>query len=200
METIKIWNDSPSDQQLDRIADTLRAGGIVIVPTDTLYGVACDALNPKAIERICRIKGINPDKATLSIICDDISMAAEYARIDNETFQTLRDNTPGPFTFVLKSLSSLPKAFKQRKAVGIRIPDNATVRAITRSLGNPLMTTSIEFQDPDYAREPELIAETYEGEADLMVDGGDGGETPSTIVDCTGREMEVTRQGLGELQ
>lgn len=200
METIKIWNDSPSDQQLDRIVDTLRAGGIVLVPTDTLYGVACDALNAKAIERICRLKGINPDKATLSIICDDISMAAEYARIDNETFQTLRDNTPGPFTFILKSLSSLPKAFKQRKAVGIRIPDNATVRALAGRLGNPLMTTSIEFRDSDYAREPELIAETYEGDVDLMVDGGDGGETPSTVVDCSGGEMEVVRQGLGELQ
>lgn len=200
MEIIKIWNDSPSEQQLDRINETLRDGGVVIVPTDSLYGVACDALNSRAIERICRLKGLNPDKAPLSIICDDIAMAAEYARIDNDVFRLLRANTPGDFTFLLRSLSTLPKAFKGRKTVGIRIPDNETVRAITRRLGHPLMTTSIEYADEDYAREPSLIAEAYEDKADILVDGGDGGTVPSTIVDCTGQEPEITRPGGGVLQ
>ena len=169
MEIIKIWNDSPSEQQLDRVAATLRDGGVVIVPTDSLYGIACDALNSRAIERICRLKGLNPDKAPLSIICDDIAMASEYARIDNDTFRLLRDNTPGDFTFLLRALSTLPKAFKGRKTVGIRIPDNETVRAVTRRLGHPLMTTSIEYSDEDYAREPSLIAETYEAVSDTHI-------------------------------
>ncbi|MDE5881573.1 MAG: threonylcarbamoyl-AMP synthase [Muribaculaceae bacterium] len=198
MRTIKIWNDEASAKQLDQICRDLEGGNIIIMPTDTLYAIACDALNPKAIERICRMKGINPDKTNLSIICSDISMAAEYARFDNNAFRLLRDYTPGPFTFLFKSAPTLPKAFKGRKVVGIRIPDNKLCRDIAERLGHPLLTTSIEYDDEDYAVNPELIAEAYDNQVDLFLEGRDGDTTPSTIVDCTGTEPEIVRQGKGE--
>lgn len=200
MKTIKIWNDSPSSRQLEEIAEALRAGEVVIIPTDTLYGIVCDALNPKAVEKICRIKGLKPDKNTLSVICSDIAMAAEYAKIDNSVYRLMRDNTPGPFTFIVRALSGLPKAFKNRKEVGVRIPGCETARLIAETLGNPLMTASIEYDDDDHAREPELIAEAYEGRADLLVEGEPGNTEPSTIVHCLGEDYEITRQGRGELQ
>lgn len=199
MKTIKIWNNDASDRQLDQICDMLRNGETIILPTDTLYGIACDALNPKAIEKICRLKGINPEKTNLSIICSDISMASEYSRFDNKSFQLLRDCTPGPFTFLFKSASTLPKAFKGRKTVGIRIPDNKICLDLVTRLGHPIMTTSIEFADDDYARNPELIAEAYDGKVDLMLSCEDGDTEPSTIVDCTGADPEIIRQGKGIL-
>ncbi|MDE7160623.1 MAG: threonylcarbamoyl-AMP synthase [Muribaculaceae bacterium] len=200
MKTIKIWNDSPSERQLDEIADSLRDGDVVIIPTDTLYGVACDALNPKAIEKICHLKGLNPEKAPLSVICSDISMAAEYAKIDDASYHLLRANTPGPFTFIFRALSGLPKAFKNRKEVGIRIPDCATSRLIAERLGNPVMTTSIEYEDEDHAREPGLIAEAYADNVDLLVEGEEGMTEASTVVYCIGNDCEIRRQGRGELQ
>lgn len=200
METIKIWNDNPSESQLRQAVDTLQQGGVVIIPTDTLYGIACDCTNPKAIEKICRLKGLNPQKNTLSIICSDISMASEYSHYDNYAFRLLRENTPGAFTFIFKSASSLPKAFKGRKTVGVRIPDNQTVRRLAEMLGRPLMNASIDFADEDYARNPELIAEAYTGRADLMLAGEDGDTEPSTIVDCTGNEAEIIREGKGILE
>ncbi|MDE6422721.1 MAG: threonylcarbamoyl-AMP synthase [Muribaculaceae bacterium] len=198
MKTIKIWNDEASSRQLDEICKELEDGGIIIIPTDTLYGIACDALNPKAIDRLCRIKGLNPDKTHLSIICSDISMAAEYARFDNKDFRMLKDYTPGAFTFLFKSAPTLPKAFKGRKVVGIRIPDNKLCRDIAERLGHPLLTTSVAFDHPDYAISPGLIAENYDNQVDIFVEGEDGGIEPSTIVDCTGNEPEITRQGKGE--
>lgn len=200
MKTIKIWNEEASDRQLDQICKELEMGEIMILPTDTLYGIACDALNPKAIERICKLKGINPDKTHLSIICSDISMAAEYARFDNYAFKLLRDYTPGPYTFLFKSAPTLPKAFKGRKTVGIRIPDNKLCRDIVERLGHPLMTTSIEFTDEDYAVNPGLISEAYEGKADLILEGEEGGIVPSTIIDCTGNEPVLIREGLGDFE
>ncbi|MBD5356645.1 MAG: threonylcarbamoyl-AMP synthase [Bacteroides sp.] len=199
MKTIKIWNDDASERQLDQICNWLEDGEIMITPTDTLYGIACDALNPKAIDKICRLKGINPDKTNLSIICSNISMAAEYARFNNQAFQLLRDNTPGPVTFLFKSAPTLPKAFKGRKTVGVRIPDNKLCVDIVERLGHPLLTTSIEYADEDYARNPELIAEAYEGKVDFILSGDDGDTEPSTIVDCTGNEPEIVRQGKGIL-
>ncbi|MDE6537158.1 MAG: threonylcarbamoyl-AMP synthase [Muribaculaceae bacterium] len=199
METIKIWNDSPSDKQLNEIADLLQKGNIMIFPTDTLYAIGCDALNVKAIDRICSLKGINPEKSNLSIICPDISMAAEYCRIENTGYHLLKDNTPGPFTFLFKASSTLPKAFKGRKVVGIRIPDNSTAREIVARLGHPLLTTSITYQDEDYARNPELIAEAFEGRVDFMVEGEDGDTLPSTIIDCTESSPRITREGKGEI-
>lgn len=199
MKTIKIWNDVPSDRQLDEIAGRLADGEIMVYPTDTIYAVGCNALDPKAVERICRIKGINPDKTDLSVICDSISTAARYARIDNSQFMMLRNNTPGPFTFLFRSASTLPKAFKGRKTVGIRIPDLVTPRLIVERCGFPLLSTSVEFDDEDYTINPDLIAEEAEGIVDFLVDGGEGGTEESTIVDCTSGEPEIIRQGKGEL-
>lgn len=199
MKSIKIWNNEASERQLDQICAMLQDHQVIIIPTDTLYGIACDALSPKAIEKICRLKGINPEKTNLSIICSDISMASEYSRFDNKDFKLLRDNTPGAFTFLFRAASSLPKAFKGRKTVGVRIPDNKFCLDLVSHLGHPLLTTSIEFSDDDYARNPELIAEAYEGMADLIVEGDDGDTVPSTIVDCTGPEPGIIRQGKGIL-
>lgn len=197
METIKIWNDNPSQGQISEICETLEQGGTIIMPTDTLYGIACDALNPKAIDKICRMKGINPEKSHLSIICSDISMAAEYARFGNADFHLLKELTPGPYTFLFRSASTLPKAFKGRKTVGVRIPDCTLCREITSRLGHPVMTTSVDFQDEDHAVSPGLIAETYEGRVDLFVEGEDGAIEPSTIIDCTESEPVVVREGKG---
>ena len=197
MKSIKIWNDTPSDKQAEQIADRLREGEVWIIPTDSLYGIMCDALNPKALKRVCELKGINPEKNNLSIICPDISMAAEYARIGNRTFELMRDNTPGPFTFICKAQSNLPKEFKKRKTVGIRIPASLTPRMVAEKLGNPLMTTSIEFEDDDYARNPDLILEAYEGKADGMAIGDDGQTLPTTIIDCVDDTPAIERQGLG---
>lgn len=199
MRSIRIWNDSPSYQQLREITSVLDNGGVIIYPTDTVYALACDALNIKAVERICRIKNINPAKHNLSIVCSDISQASEYVRIDNAAYRILRECTPGPFTFLLKTLGSLPKAFRGRKIVGVRIPDSITARAIVDDLGRPLMTSSIETDDNDYLCNPALISERYEGKVDLLVDGGGGGTELSTIVDLTANEPEILRQGKGVL-
>ncbi len=197
---MKIWNDEASERQLSEICRDLEAGQTMILPTDTLYAIACDALNAKAIDRICRLKGINPEKTNLSIICSDISMAAEYARFDNYAFKLLRDNTPGPFTFLFKSASTLPKAFKGRKVVGVRIPDSKICRDIVERLGHPILSTSIEYSDSDYAINPELIAEAYHDKVDFFIEGADGDMEPSTIVDCTGSEPVITREGKGLLE
>ena len=197
MKTIKIWNDSPSDKQLNEICEFLEIGSLIIMPTDTLYAIICDALNPKAIGNLCQLKGINPEKTNLSAICSDISMAAEYSRIENFGFKILKEYTPGPFTFLFKSSSSLPKAFKGRKTIGIRIPDNQTCRLVAERLGHPLLTTSIEYSDEDYARNPDLIAETYLDKVDLFVEGEEGDIEPSTIIDLTSGNPEIIREGKG---
>lgn len=195
MEILKIYNDNIAENQIEQVVETLKDGGIIILPTDTLYAIACDALNPKAIEKVCRLKGINPEKTNLSILCDDISMVAEYAKFDNYAFKLLKDNTPGPFTFLFRAASSLPRAFKGRKIVGIRIPDSETVRKIVAALGNPLLSTSIAYEDEDYAINPDLIAEEYEDKVDLMIQGEDGKLQPSAIIDCTSSEPVILREG-----
>ena len=200
MKSIKIWNDTPSDKQAEQIAEHLKGGEIWIVPTDSLYGIMCDALNAKAVRQVCELKGINPDKNNLSIICPDISMAAEYARIGDRTFDLMRINTPGPVTFICKAQSNLPKEFKKRKTVGIRIPDCQTVRAIAEKLGNPLLTTSIEFEDEDYARNPELIMEAYDGKVDGIAMGEEGKTETTTIVDCIEDTPSIDREGLADLE
>lgn len=199
MKTIKIWNDNPSDKQIAEAAEALDEGKTMVIPTDTLYALACDALNTKAIEKICRLKGINPEKTHLSIICSDISMASEYAKFDNYAFQLMKRLTPGAYTFLFRSASSLPKAFKGRKVVGIRIPDNSFDRRLAEVLGHPVMSTSIKFESDDYAMHPELIAENYADKVDVMVEGEYGTIEESTIIDCTGSEPVIVRQGKGEV-
>lgn len=199
MDKIQIWNNSLSDGQARKIAERLERGEVMIYPTDTLYALGCDALDTKAIEKICKLHGIKPDKVSLSIICKDISQASEYARIDNSCFRLMRDNTPGAFTFIFKSSGSLPKAFKGRKEVGVRIPDCEAPLKIVEALGHPLLTASIQTEDEDYTVNPELIAELYDDKVDLMLMGEEASTEPSTIVDCTGNEPEITRQGKGIL-
>lgn len=199
MKIIKSWDNNVSDRQIREICRDLENGMTMILPTDTIYGIACDALNGKAIEKICRLKGINPAKTHLSIICSDISMAAEYARFDNEVFRLLRDNTPGPFTFLCKAAPTLPKAFKGRKTVGVRIPDNPLPREIAALLGHPLLTTSIEYSDTDHAINPGLISEAYNDLVDIFIEGKDGDTVPSTIIDCTVNPPEIIRVGKGEI-
>lgn len=198
MDTVKIWEDRPSDRQAEDIAARLERGEIALMPTDSVYALVCDALNHKAVERLCAIKGLNPDKNTLSVICADISMASEYARLDDAGFRLLKDNVPCAATFIFKAARTLPKAFKGRKEVGVRIPDLATPRMVAEKLGHPIMTTSIEFEDEDYAREPGLIAETYADRADFMIDGGEGGTEMTTVVRVSDAGCEIVREGKVE--
>lgn len=201
MKILKMYTSNINDRFMDEVIETLRDGGIVIYPTDTLYAIGCDALKNNAIERICKIKGINPQRTNLSIVCSDISQASQYARIDNRAFQLLRENLPGAFTFILPAASTLPKVFKGRKTVGIRVPDNVIACEIAARLGNPILTTSIEWDDdPEDGCNPQAIALKYEDIVDIVIDGGSGELTPSTIVDCTDSAApEIVREGKGVL-
>ena len=200
MKILKLYADNPNERYLDMAVDALRDGKIIIYPTDTLYALGCDALNNQAIERICKLKSIKSDKTNLSIICKDISQVAEYARFSKDDFKMMKENLPGAFTFIYPSLSSLPKAFKGRKTVGIRIPDNRIATMLVERLGNPIMTSSVEHCDEDYGCEPELMAQRYEDAVEIVIDAGRGELEPSTVVDCTSGEAEIIRQGKGELQ
>lgn len=199
MKIYRTWGESLDDRQLNDIVAELSAGRIMVWPTDTLYGVACSALDVKAIERLCRLKDINPLKTNLSIVCSDISQAAQYARWDNWAFSLLKQYTPGAFTFLFRTTSSLPKAFKGRKTVGVRIPDLELNRQIASELDAPILTTSVEFDSNDYYVNPDLLAEAVEHHVDFMIDNGEGGIEPSTIIDCTGNGPEILRQGKGRL-
>lgn len=198
---IKIYPDNPNPREIDKAIAILRDGGIVIYPTDTIYGIGCDALNVRAVERICALKGINPEKSNLSIICPDLSNISEYAKVETPIFKLMRKNLPGPFTFILNTTSSLPKIYKKKKTVGIRIPDNNIIRTLVEQLGNPMLNTSVKIDtdEIEYTTDPELIHEKWENTVDLVIDGGFGGIEPSTIIDCTSGEPEIVRQGGGVL-
>ena len=198
---IKIYNENPNRKEIDKVVEALRDGGLVIYPTDTVYAIGCDAMNVRAVEKICNIKGIDPRKVNLSIICYDLSTISEYAKVSNAAFKVMRKNLPGPFTFILPTSSELPKIYKNRKTVGIRIPDNNILHQLVGELGNPIMTTSIHDEDEvvEYTTDPELIHEKYEDIVDIVIDGGYGGTEASTIVDCTSDDFEIIRQGKGEL-
>lgn len=200
MKILKTYSENPNERYLDVAVEALRNGQIIIYPTDTLYALGCDALNNQSIERICKLKGIKSEKTNLSIICKDISQVAEYARFNNDEFKMMKQNLPGAFTFILPALSKLPKVFKGRKTVGIRIPDNKIATMLVERLGNPIMTASVDFDDEDYGCEPELIAQNYMDGVEIIIDSGRSGLEPSTIVDCTGEEYEITRQGKGQLR
>ena len=199
---IRLYEKNNNPKDLDRIVRVLEEGGIIIYPTDTMYAIGCHALKERAIERICKLKGIDPRKNSLSIICYDLSNISEYAKVDNQTFKLMKRNLPGPFTFILNSGNRLPKIFKNRKEVGIRVPDHAVIREICQLLDAPILTTTLPFsegEDIEYVTNPELIEEKFGNEADLIVDGGLGGVEPSTIVNCTEGEAEIIRQGKGIL-
>ncbi|HBK40284.1 MAG TPA: threonylcarbamoyl-AMP synthase, partial [Porphyromonadaceae bacterium] len=173
---LKIYNENPNPREIEKVVSALRDGGIVVYPTDTLYGMGCDALNVRAVEKICDLKGINPQKSNLSIICNDLSAISEYARVDTPTFKLMKRNLPGPFTFILPTTSSLPKIYKNKKTVGIRIPDNPVIREIARMLGNPVLSTSVkdEGEEIEYTTDPDLIHEKWSDIVDIVIDGGFG--------------------------
>ncbi len=200
---LKLYEKNNNPNDLQRIVDVLNDGGLIIYPTDTMYAIGCHGLKERAIERICRIKDIDAKKNHLSIICYDMSSISEYAKLDNNTFKLMKRNLPGPFTFILGAGSRLPKIFKNRKEVGIRMPDNDISREIARMLDAPIMTTTLPYNvkyDVEYLTTPELIEEKFGNMVDLVVDGGIGGIEPSTIVYCVDGEAEITRQGKGILQ
>lgn len=197
---IKIYPENPNPKEIDKVVRALQDGGLVIYPTDTIYAIGCDALNVRAVEKICRMKGINPQKSDLSIICYDLSNLSEYAKVSNAAFKLMKKNLPGPFTFILPTSNELPKIYKNRKEVGIRVPDNLIIRTLVKELGNPILTMSVHHDDEiiEYSTDPELIYEKYENLVDIVIDGGYGGREPSTIINCTTDDFEVIRQGKGE--
>ena len=200
---IRIYPENPNVKHIRLVLDALEAGGIIIYPTDTVYAMGCDIKANRAIERIAQHKGLNPKNPDLSLIFHDMSQLSEYTIVrDNSIFKLLKRNLPGPFTFIVKANNQIPKLFKNKKTVGIRIPDNNIVLEIVRELGRPLITTSIH--DPDeiieYTTDPELIYEKFRDFADVVIDGGYGKNEASTVVDCTGDEIEIIRQGLGNLE
>ena len=198
---IKIYPENPNPKAIDKVISVLRDGGLVIYPTDTVYAIGCDALNVRAVEKICQIKGVNPQKSGLSIICYDLSNLSAYAKVSNSAFKLMKKNLPGPFTFILPTSSELPKIYKNRREVGIRVPDNNIIRQLVKELGNPILTMSIHDEDEyiEYSTDPELIAEKYEDVVDVVIDGGRGGTEASTVIDCTSDEFVIVRQGKGEL-
>lgn len=197
----KIYSENTNLREVSKVVKILKEGGLVIYPTDTVYAIGCDALNVRAVEKICAMKGVNPQKAQLSVICYDLSDISEYAKVGNSAFKLLKKNLPGPFTFILPASSNLPRIFRSRKEVGIRVPDNNIIRTIVRELGNPVLTMSLRDDDEilEYSTDPELIYEKYGSSVDCVVDGGYGGIEPSTVVNCVDGEFEIIRQGKGEL-
>lgn len=200
---VKIYDTNPNPVEIRRVAEIVRKGGIIIFPTDSVYAFGCDIFNAAGVEFITKLKNKDKDlrKANLSFVCHEMSQISEYAKMDDVSFKLMKKNLPGPFTFILNGSSKLPKLFKNKKTVGIRMPDNAIALEIVRELGNPMMTSSIFYHDDttEYITDPELIEEKYGNQVSLVVDGGFGGLVPSTIVDCTEDEIEITRFGAGEL-
>lgn len=201
---IKIYPENPNPDRISQIVEVLKKGGIIIFPTDSIYGIGCDITNHKAVEKVARIKGVKPENANFSFICYDLSHLSDYTKqVSNETFRLMKKNLPGAFTFILNATSNVPKLFKsKKKTVGIRVPDNNIIREIVRELGNPVMSTSVRDKDQvvEYTTDPELIHEKYFDEVDIVIDGGYGGNEPSTILDCTGEEVVIVREGKGILQ
>lgn len=201
---IRIYNDNPNHKHIRQVVDLLEDGAIIIYPTDTVYAMGCDINATKSIEKIARFKGLNPKNPDLSLIFHDMSQLSEFTIIrDNNIFKLLKRNLPGPFTFIVQANNQIPKLFKnKKKTVGIRIPDNNIVLELVRELGRPIITTSIHDMDEviEYTTDPELIYEKFRDFADAVIDGGYGNNEASTIVDCTGEEIEIVRQGLGVLE
>jgi tRNA threonylcarbamoyl adenosine modification protein (Sua5/YciO/YrdC/YwlC family) len=199
---IKIYPDKPNEAAIAKVVKVLKDGGLIIYPTDTVYGLGCDITNTKALERIARIKGIKLDKANFSFVCYDLSNLSDYVKqIDTATFKILKRALPGPYTFILPGNNSLPKEFKKKTTVGIRIPNNSIALEIVRQLGNPIVSTSIHDEDDviEYTTDPELIFEKWQNLVDMVIDGGYGDNVGSTIIDLSGDEPQVIREGKGSL-
>ena len=201
-EFIKIYEDKPSEAAIKKVVDVLRNGGLVIYPTDTVYGLGCDITNSRALERIAKIKGIKLEKANFSFVCSDLSNISDYIKqIDTATFKILKRALPGPYTFILPGNNDLPREFRKKKTVGIRVPANNIAIQIVSMLGNPIVSTSIRDEDEvlEYSTDPELIFEKWQNKVDLVIDGGYGDNVASTIIDLSGYEPEVIREGKGSI-
>lgn len=198
---IKIYPENPNPREVSKVVNLLKNGALIVYPTDTVYAIGCDALNVRAVEKLCALKGVNPLKSNLSIVCFDLSDISEYAQVSNRTFKLLKKNLPGPFTFILPTSSKLPKIYKNRKEVGIRVPDNTIARVLVEELGNPILSMSVHDKDEmvEYSTDPELIHEKYGEDVAVVIDGGYGEDIPSTVVTCLDDEFEILRQGKGDL-
>lgn len=199
---IKIYPDNPNEKEIAKVVKVLKEGGLVIYPTDTVYGLGCDITNTKALERVAKLKGIKLDKANFSFICHDLSNISDYVRqIDTATFKILKRALPGPYTFILPGNNNLPKEFKKKKTVGIRVPDNSIILELVRQLGNPIVSTSIHDEDEvlEYSTDPELIFEKWQNLVDVVIDGGYGDNVASTIIDLSEFEPVVVREGKGSV-
>lgn len=198
---IKIYPENPNPREVSKVVNLLKNGALIVYPTDTVYAIGCDALNVRAVEKLCALKGVNPLKSNLSIVCFDLSDISEYAQVSNRTFKLLKKNLPGPFTFILPTSSKLPKIYKNRKEVGVRVPDNTIARVLVEELGNPILSMSVHDKDEmvEYSTDPELIHEKYGEEVAVVIDGGYGDDIPSTVVTCLDDEFEILRQGKGDL-
>lgn len=198
---IKIYPENPNPREVSKVVNLLKDGALIVYPTDTVYAIGCDALNVRAVEKLCALKGVNPLKSNLSIVCFDLSDISEYAQVSNRTFKLLKKNLPGPFTFILPTSSKLPKIYKNRKEVGVRVPDNTIARVLVEELGNPILSMSVHDKDEmvEYSTDPELIHEKYGEDVAVVIDGGYGEDIPSTVVTCLDDEFEILRQGKGDL-
>ncbi len=200
---IRIYEENPNEKSIQEVVKVLRNGGIIIYPTDTVYGLGCDIKNTKALERVAQIRGVKLEKANFSFVCDSLSNISDYVKqMDTSTFKILKHNLPGPYTFILEGNNNLPTVFKKKKTVGLRVPDNNIARAIVRELGNPIISTSIYDEDVviEYTTDPELIFEKWEHLVDVVIDGGYGDNVPSTVIDLTGAEPLLVREGKGRLE
>lgn len=200
---IKIYEDNPNPKEIKRVVEVLKKGGLVIYPSDTVYALGCDITNKAALEKVARIKGVKLEKANFSFICEDLSNLSDYVKqIDSATFKLLKRALPGPYTFILPGNNNLPSVFKKKKEVGIRVPDNAITQALVRELGNPIISTSIKDEDEviEYTTDPELIFEKWQKLVDVVIDGGYGGNIASTVIDLTGSEPVLIREGKGSLE
>jgi len=201
-EFIKIYDKNPNPRAIDRVVDALRKGGLVIYPTDTVYGLGCDITNNRALEKLARLKGVKLAKVNWSFVCSDLSNLSDYVRqIDTATFKILKRALPGPYTFVLPGNNNLPNVFKRKKTVGIRVPDNTIAIALVEALGNPIVSTSIYDEDEvlEYTTDPELIYKKWNKQVDIVINGGYGDNIASTVIDLSGYEPVVIRQGRGSL-
>ena len=201
-ELLKIYPENPNPKALQKVVEVLKRGGLVIYPTDTVYGLGCDITNVKALERIAKIKGIKLERSNFSFICYDLSNLSDYVtQIETPIFKLLKRNLPGPYTFILPGANTLPHPFKKKKTVGIRIPDNSIALGIVEALGNPIVSTSIHDEDEilEYTTDPELIYEKWGSKVDLVIDGGYGDNQPSTVIEIKGTEVSVIRDGKGSI-